>query len=383
MDFDLDEDQESILATVDRIVDRHLPLDEQRRRDAAGEPPYELLQVLGEAGLLQLPFSRDLGGLGGDWRTVALVQERLGRHAWMLGSLYNRTVGFGGMGLVSYARDEQRKTLLPRLMRGELLFALALTEEEAGSDAAAISMRAEKTRDGWRLNGRKIWISDAERADFLVVVARSDPESRRGRGISLFLVPRGTKGVSFDPISTIGNHCLPSFEVRFDDVRLPEDALFGTEGEGFAHLGRTLRYARAGMATATTGYAQFAVDIALDHAKTRVQFGRRIGAFQAISHRIADMQMRVDQSRLMARHLAARLDAGAEVARIAAEAKVIATECLQYVAHHGMQIMASAGYHGDSDMARIWRDARLYSFGEGANEIQRSLVARELGLEIE
>ena len=381
MEIGIDADQRAILATVDRLVDTHLPLAEQRARDAAHDPPYGLLRVLGEAGLLRLPFATDHGGLGAPWSTVALVQERLGQRAWMLGSLLNRAVGFGGMGLVRYGRPEQRAALLPRLMAGELLFALALTEDGAGSDAAAVATRAERTAGGWRLNGRKTWISDAGAADLMVVVARSDPDSRRREGLSLFLVPKGTAGVSMTPIPKIGNNCLPSFEVRLDDVDLPQDAVFGTEGQGFRHLGQTLAAARAGLAAATTGYAQFAVDLALDHAKTRHQFGRSIGGFQAIAHRLADMQMRVDQSRAMVRWLAQGIDEGADVTRLAAEAKVVATEALQYVTHHGMQILASNGYHADSDMARVWRDARLYSFGEGSNEIQRGIVARALGLD--
>lgn len=382
MENDLTDDQAAILQTVDSLIDRHLPLAEQRRRDAAGAPPYTLLPVLGEAGLLRLPFARDVGGLGGDWSTVALVQDRLGQRAWMLGSLFNRAVGFGGMGLVTYAGPAQRDRLMPALMRGELLFALALTEDTAGSDAAAVTTRAELRGDTWVLNGCKQWISDAEAADVMVVVARSEADSRRSRGISLFLLPRGTPGVTCTPIPKIGNNCLPSYTVTLDNVALPEDALLGTRGQGFAHLAQTLRYARAGMAAATTGYAQFAVDLALEHARTRQQFGKPLGQFQTIAHRIADMQMRVDQSRLMARHLARLIETGADSTRMAAQAKVVATETLQSVTHHGMQILASAGYHADSDMARIWRDARLYSFGEGSNEIQRTLIARALGLEV-
>lgn len=369
-----------ILDSLGHIVDRELPLHEQRRRDAACEPPYELLRVLGEAGVLQLPFPTEIGGLGASWQTVAMVQEYLGQHAWMLGSLFNRAVGFGGMGLMTYASGEHREALMPRLMRGELLFALALSEPEAGSDAAAVRTSATRTANGWILKGRKTWISDAEAADFLVVVARSDPDSVRSEGLTLFLVPKGTPRVTFAPIPKIGNNCLPSFEVDFTDVELGEDAVFGQEAHGFRNLGATLHYARTGMAAATTGYAAFALDLALEHARSREQFGRSLGGFQALAHRLADMQMRVDQSRLTAHDLARRISLGEPAARQAAQAKVIATECLQYVTHHGMQILASAGYHADSDMARVWRDSRLYSFGEGSNEIQRNIIARELGL---
>ena len=378
MDFGLSQEQREILRTADRLVERHLPIEAQRRHDAAHEPPYHLLPVLGEAGLLALPFAAAHGGLEAGWDTVALVQERLGRRAWMLGSLMNRAVGFGGMSLVTYGAPHHR-ALMPQLIRGELLFALALTEPQAGSDAAAITTRAEPVEAGWRLTGHKTWISDAAEADYVVTVARR-PGTERHDGISLFLVPKGTPGVHCTRIAKIGNNCLPTFEVRLDGALIPEDALIGEEGNGFAHLASTLHYARAGMAAAVSGYAQFAVDLAVEHARTRQQFGRPLGRFQALAHRLVDMQMAVDRSRLMAFELAWRIREGLPCARQAAAAKVTATETLKYVTDEGMQILASAGYAAESDMARIWRDARLYSFGEGSNEIQRNIIAREMGL---
>lgn len=375
-----DETTARTLETADAIVDRFLPLEDQRRRDADRDPPYALLRELGEAGLLALAVPAADGGLGAPWTLVSAVQERLGERAWMLASLYNRCVGFGAASLTSYASAAQRAEWLPRLMRGEGLFALALTEDGAGSDAAAVRCRAERVADGWRLTGRKVWISDAAEADAMVVAARSDPDSKRGAGISLFLVPKGVAGISFRSIEKIGNHALPSFEVTFDGARLAPDALMGAEGNGFAHLASTLHVARAGMAASVTGYAEFALGMAVEHARARRQFGRALGEFQALAHRLADLRMRVDLSRLAARDLAARIAAGAPCARQAAQAKVIATETLQAVTAEGMQILASAGYHADSDMARAWRDARLYSFGEGSNEIQRDIIAREMGL---
>ena len=378
MEFGLSEDQEAILRTVDQLVDRHLPMDAQRRHDADHAPPYHLLPVLGEAGLLALPFSAEHGGLDAGWDTVACVQNHLGRRAWMLGSLMNRAVGFGGMSLVTYGAPHHR-ALMGRLIKGELLFALALTEAQAGSDAAAITTRAEPVADGYCLTGRKTWISDAEQADFLVTVARR-PGTEGHAGITLFLVEKGTPGVSFTPIPKIGNNCLPTFEVALDGAVVGRDAVMGEEGNGFAHLMSTLHYARAGMAAAVSGYAQFAVDLAVEHAQTRRQFGRTLGRFQVLSHRLVDMQMRVDQSRLMAFELAWRIREGLPCVRQAAAAKVVATETLKYVTDEGMQVLASAGYAAESDMARIWRDARLYSFGEGSNEIQRNIIAREMGL---
>lgn len=196
----------------------------------------------------------------------------------------------------------------------------------------------------------------------------------------MLLLPRGTAGIAMTKLEKIGNNCMPSFDIGFDGAFVPEANLMGQEGRGFRHLLSTLAASRASMAATVTGCAQAALDAALAHAKDRVQFGRPIGANQALRHRLADMQMRVDQSRLMVRHLARLIATGQNCRREAAQAKVIATECLQYVTHHGMQIMASAGYAAESDMQRYWRDARLYTFGEGTSEILRDVIAREMGL---
>ena len=196
----------------------------------------------------------------------------------------------------------------------------------------------------------------------------------------MMLIPRDAPGVSMSPLAKVGNNCMPSWDIGFEDVLAPRSALMGVEGEGFAHLMSTLHFSRASMAATVVGCAQAAVDCALAHARERRQFGRPIGAFQVLRHRLADMQMRVDATRLVVRHLAWLISEKKACRREAAQAKVMATECLQFVADHGMQILASAGYAIESDMQRYWRDARLYSFGEGSNEIQRDIIARELGL---
>jgi len=379
-DFTIGEEQQGFLDTVDRFMARHLPPEELRRRDREHVPPYDKLKAMGEAGLFALPIPARFGGLARDWRDVALVQLRLGERGYMAASILNRVIGFGAMSLLPYGSAAQQEALLPRLVRGELLIALGLTEPEAGSDAASLRTRAERVPGGWRFTGRKSWISDAGGADFLLVAARSDRESVGAAGISMFLVPPGSAGIGMTQLPKVGNNAMPSWDIGFDGVAVGADALIGTEGNGFRHLMSTLHYSRASMAATVTGCAQAAVSLALAHAKERRQFGRPIGAFQAIRHRLADMQMRVDQSRFTVLHLAWAIATGAECRRAAAQAKVIATECLQYVADHGMQILASAGYAAESDMQRYFRDARLYSFGEGTSEIQRDIIAKELGL---
>jgi alkylation response protein AidB-like acyl-CoA dehydrogenase len=194
-------------------------------------------------------------------------------------------------------------------------------------------------------------------------------------------VPTDSPGITMTLLPKIGNNCMPSFDIGLQDVDIPAHALLGEEGRGFAQLMSTLHYSRASMAATVTGAAESAFQIALSHARERIQFNRPIGQNQAIAHRLADMRMRVDTSRLMVLHLAELIDQGAPCRREAAQAKIIATETLRDITDAGMQILASAGYSAESDMQRLWRDSRLYTFGEGANEVLRDAVARELQLE--
>ncbi len=369
-----------ILESVDAFLARRLQPAEIRRRDAGHVPPYDLLPEMGRAGLLALAVPEAEGGLGAGWPTVALVQERLGRHAYMVASIFNRVVGFGLMSALAYGSAAQRRLLLPPLMAGEAFCALALTEPQAGSDAAAITTRARRSAGGWRISGRKTWISDARGARWLILPAHTGPEREGRHGISLFLVPTDAPGIAMTELPKIGNNCMPCFDIGLEEVEVGADALLGTEGRGFAQLMATLHYSRASMAATVTGAAEAAFDIALSHARHRVQFGRPVGRFQAIAHRLADMRMRVDLSHLQVQHLAALIAAGVPCRREAAQAKIVATETLRDVADAGMQILASAGYSAEGDMQRLWRDSRLYTFGEGTNEILRDTVARELGL---
>jgi len=380
MDALLTEDQRRILASVDGFAARHLPPDEVRRRDREHQPPYDLLPIMGEAGFFALGVPLADGGLGQSWTTVALVQERLGLHGYMAASIYNRVVGFGLMSVLTYGSAEQKRALLPALMAGRLLIALALTEPGAGSDAAAVRTRARRTAQGYAISGSKIWISDAKDARFLLTVARTGDTMTGAEGITLFLVPSDAPGVVLTPLAKVGNNCMPSFEVGFADVEVAEDAVIGTIGDGFRHLMSTLHFSRASMAATVTGAAQAALDGVMAHARAREQFGRPIGSFQVIAHRLADLQMRVDLSRLMVQHLATLISSGLPCRREAAQAKIVATETLRDVADQGMQIMASTGYAAGSDIQRFWRDSRLYTFGEGANEILRDGIARDLGL---
>ena len=380
IDFEIPEEDRALLDAIDRMMQRHFPPAALRRADQAHETPWHLLPAMAELGLFALPFPEQYGGFGKDWRSVALVQERLAQHAGIAATLFGTTVSFGGMSLLTYGTEAQKRALLPRLIRGEAKFSLALTESGAGTDAGAMVTSARRTERGWRINGRKTWISNAGAADFLVVACRTTAGSRGPQGVSMLLVPRATAGISMTVLEKVGHNCMPSWDIGFADVDVEDGALMGEEGRGFRHLMSTLHYSRAGQAANGIGQAQNAVNLALQYAKERKQFGQPIGSFQAIQHKLADMQVKVNQARLLLYQLAWLIATGRPCRLEAAQAKLVASETFRDVTSAGMQVMASAGYAMESDMQRMWRDAGLFTFGEGTSELQRNLIAREMGL---
>lgn len=380
IDFEIPEEDRALLDSVDRMMTREFPPEMLRKADENHETPWQLLPLMGELGLFALPIPESWGGMGKDWRSAVLVIERLAYHAGIAATLFGTTVSFGGMSLLKYGSEAQKRELLPRLMEGKARFALALTESAAGTDAGAIITAARRIDNGWRINGRKTWISNADAADYLVVACRTEPGSKGSKGVTMLLVPRHTPGIAMTPLAKVGHHCMPSWDIAFEDVEVEDSAVMGEVGQGFKHTMSTLHYSRASQAANAVGQAQRAVDLALAHAKERHQFGKPIGSFQAIQHKLADMQVRVNQARLSLYHLAWLIATDRPCRLEAAQAKLVATEGFQFVSRTGLQIMASAGYSMESDMQRMWRDAGLYTFGEGSSELQRNLIARELGL---
>jgi len=380
IDFEIPEEDRALLDAIDRMMAREFPPEALRRADLAHETPWHLLPRMAELGLLALPFPESAGGLGRDWRSAALVNERLAYHAGIAATLFGTTVSFGGMSLLNYGSAAQQRALLPRLMEGKARFALALTESGAGSDAGALTTSARRTDSGWRINGRKTWISNADAADYLVVACRTEAGSKGSKGVTMLLVPRATAGIAMTVLDKVGHHCMSSWDIGFDEVEVGDDAVMGEVGQGFRHAMSTLHYSRASQAANAVGQAQRAVDLALAHARERRQFGQAIGSFQAVQHKLADMQVRVNQARLMLYQLAWLIATGRPCRMEGAQAKLVATEAFQFVTRTGLQIMASAGYSTESDMQRMWRDAALYTFGEGSSELQRNIIGRELGL---
>lgn len=376
----LSNEQKELLEALDRFLMKVFPPSDVRKKDAEHADCSYLVPAFGEVGILALPFPTEYGGLEAQPSTVLLVSERLGRHAAIAAALYSMTVDFGGMTILHAGTATHKQELLPRLIEGGVKFALAVSEPGAGSDIRAISTKAERTRAGWRLNGRKSWISCADTADYLITLCRTSGNAEDKKRFSLFMVPRGSQGVHMTRLNKAGNNCMSSWDIGFSDVKITDASLVGEDGGGLAVVGKVLEHSRVNQAAQAVGQAQRAVDLTIAHTKERKQFGRRIADFQSIRHSIVDMQLRVDQARLMVYAAGQHKDLGLHAGRQVAQAKVVASETLRYVADRALHITASQGYSSESDIQRIWRDSGLYTFGEGTNELHRDYLARELGL---
>jgi alkylation response protein AidB-like acyl-CoA dehydrogenase len=346
-----------------------------------GDIPQSLYDKMAGMGYFGILIPQKYGGLGLGAFEYCLVAEELARGWMSVASLIARGNGLFGMSDMS---EEQRQTYLPRVARGEWLGAYALSEPNAGSDIANISCRAERVEGGWSITGNKYWCTFADGADYIMVLARSgkqDP-ARKHAGISAFLIPkeRGTlpEGVKGAPIPKIGYFGWKTWELSFDDCRLPADALIGKEGNGFYLAQSGLETARAHTAARSIGLARGALEDSIAFVKQRVQFGSPIGEFQAIRFKIAHMATEIEAARQLMYHVCSAIDTGTRCDLEAGMVKYFAAEMSERVTSEGLQIHGGAGYTKLYPAERYWRDARLTKIFEGTSEIQLRIISDKL-----
>ncbi len=344
--------------------------------------PDELIRKLAELGYFGIMIPRAYGGLGLGVFEYCLVSEALSR-AWM--SVASIIARGNGMMVQAHFSDEQRERYLPRMARGDLIGAFALSEAEAGSDVANISCQATRAGDTWLINGEKKWCGHALKADFIVLFARSSPSSdprRRHLGISAFLIEkeRGVfpPGLSGTPIDKIGYHGLSTWNLVFKDFPVPASALVGPEGQGFKCAMSGLDIGRAHTAARALGLAQGALEDALAYARQRVQFGQPIAAFQAIRFKLAEMATQVEAARHFTYYVADQLDSGRRCDMEAAMVKLFASEMAERVTSEALQVLGGNGYTTNYAVERHWRDARLTRIFEGTSEIQKLVISDRL-----
>jgi alkylation response protein AidB-like acyl-CoA dehydrogenase len=344
-----------------------------------GDMPMELRQKMADMGYFGIMIPEAYGGLGLGRFEYCLIAEELARGWMSVASLLARGNGLAGAHTMSEA---QKQHYLPRVASGEFLGALAMSEANAGSDVANITCRAERDGDDWVINGAKYWCTFADGADYVLVVARTDPAAVRHRGLSTFLVekPRGELpvGVKGSPIPKIGYFGWKTWELSFETCRVPAGALVGEEGQGFYIISRWLESARAHTAARSIGLAAAAFETARRYALERVQFGQPIGEFQAIRFKLAKMATEIEAARQLMYFVCSELDAGRRCDKEAAMVKYFASEMSERVCSEAMQILGGAGYTTHFPVERFWRDARLTKIFEGTSEIQLRIISDHL-----
>ncbi|MEV4438251.1 acyl-CoA dehydrogenase family protein [Streptomyces sp. NPDC049577] len=349
------------------------------------EFPYEIVREMGRMGLFGLPFSEEYGGMGGDYLALGLALEELARVDSSVAITLEAGVSLGAMPIYRFGTEEQKRAWLPKLCSGEMLGAFGLTEPECGSDAGGTrtTARLDESTGEWVINGTKCFITNSG-TDITGLVTVTAVTGHRADGkplISSIIVPSGTPGFTVAaPYSKVGWNASDTRELSFSDVRVPKANLLGEEGRGYAQFLRILDEGRVAIAALATGLAQGCVDESVSYARTREAFGRPIGSNQAIQFKIADMEMRAHTSRLAWRDAASRLVNGESFKKEAAMAKLYSSEIAVTNAREATQIHGGYGFMNEYPVARMWRDSKILEIGEGTSEVQRMLIARELGL---
>jgi alkylation response protein AidB-like acyl-CoA dehydrogenase len=346
-------------------------------RDETAAYPADLVARLVELDLMGITVPRAYGGLGLDTPTQLVAVEEVAYGDAALASIF--TGHYLGMeGLLLFGTHEQKRRLLTPLARGDELAAFALTEPDAGSDVAAIRTEAARERDGWRIRGIKVFISNAREAGLLIVFAKTRRDAGID-GIGAFAVRGDARGISYsEPQDKLGIRSAPTYEVRLDDVAVRQDAVIGDENAGGRIALEVLNRARIDIAAMANGIAMRALQLGADYAAERRQFGRPIRDFQAVQLLLAEMDVAVETGRLAAYRAAALKDAGAELRREAAIAKYVATENCFACVDRALQIHGGYGYMRESEIERLYRDCRILRIYEGTSQIQLLTIARAL-----
>jgi acyl-CoA dehydrogenase len=380
MDFSFTPDQEALRSHLNELLDEVCPPEYAERCDNDASPPREAYQALAKHGWFGLILPAEYGGTGGSAIDLAILLEETGRHFEELAMWLFRTLTYGGYAVMKHGTREQQQAMLPKVVRGELSFCFGLTEPHSGSDAAALATKATAVAGGYSINGQKVFTSGMDISDYCLLVTRTSTGAKQQQGITNFLVDTKLPGIEVRKIKTLGQRAIGTTQVFYNDVKVPATAVLGQVDRGWEAVDSYLWYERLCLSAARTGAAAAAFEYALEYAKNRQQFGRPIGKFQAISHKLADMKMMLDISRTLVYRFAWLMSEGKATRHDAAVLKLHTGETYKTVSDLGLQILGGYGYCMEYPMQRFFRDSRLATIGAGTSEIQRNIIARGLGL---
>ena len=370
---------DQLLETVIRFVSQELIPTEAQVAEQ-NDIPTELIAKMAELGLFGLSIPTSYGGLGLTMEEECLVALELGRASPAFRTVVGTNIGIGSQGLIMDGRPDQKDYWLPRLASGDVISSFALTEPDAGSDAGSIRTSAVRDGDCYRLNGTKRFITNADKAGLFTVMARTDPDSQGSRGVSAFLVPAQTPGLTIGiPEKKMGQHGTHVCDVVLNDAEIPASALLGTEeGKGFITAMKVLERGRLHISAVCVGIADRLIDESARYAAQRKQFGQAIGEFQLVQGMLADMKTEWYAGRSMVIDAARKKDLDATVATESSCCKYFCSEMVGRVADHAVQIFGGAGYIADYGIERFYRDVRIFRLYEGTSQIQQLIIARNM-----
>ncbi|RTL66614.1 MAG: acyl-CoA dehydrogenase [Pseudonocardiaceae bacterium] len=382
MDLWLDEEQEALRQTVEDFARKEVApvIGGFYERE---EFPYDLVAKMGRMGLFGLPVDEDHGGMGGDYTALCIALEELGRVDSSVAITLEAGVSLGLMPIYRFGTDEQKARWLPDLVTATKLGAFGLTEPGGGSDAGATRTTARLDGDEWVINGSKSFITNSgtDVTSLVTVTAITGERDGGKKEISAIIVPSGTPGFSVAPkYSKVGWNASDTHELSFDDCRVPAENLLGERGRGYAQFLSILDEGRIAIAALGTGLAQGCVDESVRYAHEREAFGQPIGSYQAIQFKIAEMETRAHTSRLAWYAAAAKMQAGKPFKKEAAIAKLVSSNAAMDNARDATQIFGGYGFMNEFPVGRFYRDAKILEIGEGTSEVQKMLIARQLGL---
>lgn len=377
MHYFLTEEQQMIVDICRQIVDeRIIPV--RAENDEKGIFPTDIIREIGRSDLFRLFIPEKYGGMGTGIFEVCLATEELSRGDLSVATTYAAS-GLGFIPILVMGSEEQKQKYLPSLASGEKLAAFGLTESEAGSDASSIRTRAVKDGDSYILNGTKQWITNGGEAEIYTIFASTNP-SRGARGISAFIVEKGTPGFEFGKKENkLGIRASATRELIFIDCKIPVQNMLGTEGMGFVTAMRTFDQSRPAVGAQAVGVAQAALEEAVNYSKIRHQFGQPISSFQAIQHMLADMATQVEAARALVYHAAKVTDSGEKnISKLSAMSKLFASDTAMKVTIDAIQILGGYGYMKEYPVEKMMRDAKITQIYEGTNQIQKNIIALEL-----
>jgi alkylation response protein AidB-like acyl-CoA dehydrogenase len=378
MDFQFNEEQRMWHNTMHTFMEKEVGREYTRAHDASREFPWEIYKKMGGQGWLGLLLSEEDGGANADPIMFAIFCEAIAKYsldtaACMMTSMFTAT------NFAKHGTPAQKEKYLPPFLMGDRTFSIGMTEPQSGSDAAGVLTRAVMEGNEWVINGNKCFISGAHLSGAtIVLLARTGEE--RYKGLSLFVLPNNTKGLTITKLNTIVRRSLGTTQLYLDNVRLPRDALLGEVGKGWAYIGEHLEHERLSLAASYVGNAQTALDDTIAYTKQRKAFGKNLSDFQVLKHRMAEDAIHVEAARLLTYSAAAKMARGERAMKEVSMAKVFAVDTLFKTAFNGMQALGGYAQLPEQDMERYMREAKHGMVGGGANEIQKSIIAKEMGI---